>query len=113
MLLKESWLPKLPLPSLAPFSLVQPPLSKSRYPPGVQDATIATDDPENGRENPWLLCRPSFKGSWALAYADTLQDGEDTLQQHGDGIGFPEVKLWSVGTAFDGIVGFGVSDIAS
>ncbi|OJJ54787.1 hypothetical protein ASPSYDRAFT_476216 [Aspergillus sydowii CBS 593.65] len=111
--LKESWLPKLPLPSLAPFSLVQPPLSKSRYPPGVQDATIATDDPENGRENPWLLCRPSFKGSWGLAYADTLPDGEVTLQQHGDGIGFPEVKLWSVGTAFDGIVGFGVSDIAS
>lgn len=98
---------------MAPLALVQPPLAESRWPPGIQEAVIATDDPENGRENPWLLTKPSFKGRWALAYADTVEDGKDTLQLHGDGIGFPKVNLISVGTSFEGVIGFGVSEIAS
>ncbi|KAL4804590.1 hypothetical protein BDV18DRAFT_161685 [Aspergillus unguis] len=113
VLLKGSSLPKISLPIIAPLPLVQPPLAKSRYPPGIQDATIATDDPENGRENPWLSTRPSFKGRWGLTYPDALQDGENTLQYHGDGIGFPRVKIRSVGVYFEGIVGFPASDVAS
>ncbi|KAL4783585.1 hypothetical protein BJX76DRAFT_250846 [Aspergillus varians] len=112
-LLQGSSLPKVPLPKLAPLGVVQPPLAKSRWPPGIQDTVIATDDPENGRENPWLLARPSFKGSWSLAYAHRLEAGENTLQWHGDGIGFPNVKLWSAGTVFEGDIGFGVPEAVS
>ncbi|KAL4972649.1 hypothetical protein BDW66DRAFT_169443 [Aspergillus desertorum] len=115
VLLQNSSLPKLPLPRLAPLAIFQPPLARSRWPPGIQDAVIATDDPENGRRNPWLMVTPSFKGKWGLAYARTLQgaDGEDTLQWHGDGVGFPEVKLRSVGGYFEGEVGFGIADVVS
>ncbi|KAL2831549.1 hypothetical protein BDW59DRAFT_182183 [Aspergillus cavernicola] len=112
-LLKGSSLPKVPLPHMAPLPLVQPPLSKSRWPPGIQDAVIATDDPENGRENPWLRINPAFKGSWGLAYPRRLEDGEDTLQWHGDGVGFPKLKLWSVGSVFEGRIEFGVSTVVS
>ncbi|KAL6233261.1 hypothetical protein BDW75DRAFT_194361 [Aspergillus navahoensis] len=113
-LLKDSSLPKVPLPRLAPLPIVQPPLAKSRWPPGIQDAVIATDDAENGRENPWLMIMPSFKGKWGLAYAHTLEgmDGEGTLQWHGDGIGFPQVKFRSIGGYFEGEVGLGVADVA-
>lgn len=113
VLLKGSSLPKIPLPELAPMPVVQPPLAKSRWPTGVQNASIATDDPDNGRQNPWLKTTPSFKGYWGVAYPAILEDGENTLKWHGDGIGFPEIKFWSVGTAFEGTIGFGVSTIAS
>ncbi|KAL2867802.1 uncharacterized protein BJX67DRAFT_352280, partial [Aspergillus lucknowensis] len=111
VLLKESSLPKLPLPRLAPLAIVQPPLLKSRWPPGVQDAAIGTDDPENGRKNPWLLIKPSFKGTWGLSYPGKLEDGEETLQWHGDGVGFPKVKFWSAGAALEGVIGFGASTV--
>lgn len=106
-------LPKVPLPELAPMPVVQPPLAKSRWPSDGSNAVIGTDDPENGRENPWLLTTPTFKGSWGLAYASPLKDGDNTLQWHGDGIGFPKLKFWSFGVAFDGYVGFGVPKSAS
>ncbi|KAL3446440.1 hypothetical protein BJX65DRAFT_318884 [Aspergillus insuetus] len=112
-LLKGSSLPCIPVPRMAPLSIAQPPLSRSRWPAGIQDAAIATDDPENGRENPWLLIKPGFKGKWGLAYAGKLEDGEDTLEYHGDGVGFPRVKLWSVGSVFEGVTEFGVSKIVS
>ncbi|KAL4862130.1 hypothetical protein BDV12DRAFT_49811 [Aspergillus spectabilis] len=113
VLLKGSALPKLPLPTLSPIPIVQPPLSRSRWPEGVQDATIATDDPENGRQNPWLLIRPSFKGRWGLAYPGVVEGGqeEEKLEFHGDGVGFPKVKFWPVGAAFEGVVGFGVAEV--
>ncbi|KAL3476650.1 hypothetical protein BJX99DRAFT_258197 [Aspergillus californicus] len=110
-LLKSSSLPKVPLPNMALLPLIQPPLARSTWPPGIQDAVIATDDPENGRENPWLMVKPSFKGKWGLAYPKKLEDGEDTLQWHGDGIGFPRVKFWSAGASFEGIVGFGIASV--
>ncbi|KAL3459646.1 hypothetical protein BJX64DRAFT_279031 [Aspergillus heterothallicus] len=112
-LLKGSALPQIPIPRLAPIALSQPPLSKSRWPEGVQEAVIATDDPDNGRENPWLLIKPSFKGRWGLAYASKLEDEDHTLPYYGDGVGFPKVKLRAVGSVFDGILGFGVSSIVS
>ncbi|KAL4922072.1 hypothetical protein BDW62DRAFT_197311 [Aspergillus aurantiobrunneus] len=90
VLLKGSSLPKLPLPALAPLPLVQPPLLKSRWPPGIQDA-----------------------GSWGLSYPARLDEGENTLQWHGDRIGFPKVNFWAAGTVFDGVVGFGVADVVS
>ncbi|KAJ5261108.1 hypothetical protein N7478_011703 [Penicillium angulare] len=108
-LLKGSSLPKIPLPRLGPVPVVQPPLSKSRS-PLAEDMVIATDDPENGRENPWLATKPSFKGSWGLAYPSTL---EGELEHYGDGIGFPKIKLWSVGGAFEGYIGFGVPTAVS
>ncbi|KAL4759391.1 uncharacterized protein BDW70DRAFT_80695 [Aspergillus foveolatus] len=115
VLLRSSSLPKLPLPRLTPLTIAQPPLAKSRWPPGIQDAVIATDDPEDGRENPWLKITPSFKGRWGLAYAHTLEekDGEETLQSHGDGVGFPKVKLRSLGGYFEGEIGFGIADIVA
>ncbi|KAL4875707.1 hypothetical protein BJY04DRAFT_154372 [Aspergillus karnatakaensis] len=114
-LLKGSSLPKLPLPSISPLPLVQPPLLRSRWPARIQDAAIGTDDVENGRENPWLMIRPSFKGKWGLAYAGVLEeeDSEETLREHGDGVGFPRVKFLGVGTAFEGVVGFGVAEVVS
>ncbi|KAI9375063.1 hypothetical protein BJX61DRAFT_550338 [Aspergillus egyptiacus] len=114
-ILKDSSLPKLPLPRLASFALTQPPLCHPRYPDGVQDAVIATDDPENGRENPWLSIKPSFHGKWGLAYASRLEEGDggETLEWHGDGVGFPRVKLWPVGAVFEGEVGFGAANVVS
>ncbi|KAJ0423277.1 hypothetical protein BJY00DRAFT_310407 [Aspergillus carlsbadensis] len=112
-LLKGSALPRIPVPRITPLSIVQPPLLKSRWPAGIQDATIATDDSENGRENPWLLIKPGFKGKLALAYAGKLEDGEETLEYHGDGVGFPRVKLWSVGSVLEGGIEFGVSKVVS
>ncbi|KAJ5724014.1 hypothetical protein N7488_002049 [Penicillium malachiteum] len=100
---------KLPLPKLAAIPVVQPPLAKS-ISPLIEDTVIATDDPENGRENPWLSTKPSFKGSWGLAYADKLEDGS---KWHGDGIGFPKLKLWSVGAYFEGNIGFGSATVAT
>ncbi|RDW68733.1 uncharacterized protein DSM5745_08493 [Aspergillus mulundensis] len=113
VLLKDSALPTIPLPRLAPIPIVQPPLARSRWPPGIQDAVIGTDDPENGRENPWLRIWPSFKGRWGLAYADTLRDeeGEEGLEFYGDGVGFPRVRFRAVGAYFEGVVGFGVADV--
>ncbi|KAL4902045.1 hypothetical protein BDW74DRAFT_187037 [Aspergillus multicolor] len=117
VVLQNSSLPSIPLPRLAPIPIVQPPLSRSRWPPGIQDAVIATDDPENGRENPWLCIRPSFKGRWGLAYAGTLKekdgDGKETLDFHGDGVGFPRLDFRAVGGYFEGEVGFGVADAVS
>ncbi|KAL2859232.1 hypothetical protein BJX68DRAFT_276626 [Aspergillus pseudodeflectus] len=112
-LLKGSSLPRVPIPRMAPLSLVQPPLSRSRWPASIQDAAIATDDPENGRQNPWLVIKPGFKGKWGLAYAKKLEDGDETLEYHGDGVGFPRVKLWSVGSVFEGVTEFGVSKVVS
>ncbi|KAL4960134.1 uncharacterized protein BDV14DRAFT_149358 [Aspergillus stella-maris] len=114
-LLKGSALPKIPLPGLAPLPITQPPLLPSRWPAGIQDATIGTDDPEHGRETPWLKIKPSFKGRWGLAYPDVLEEkeGGGTLKYHGDGVGFPEVKFRSVGTYFEGVLGFGIADVVN
>jgi hypothetical protein len=113
--LQGSCLPNVPLPTLAPLVLEQPPLARPRYPPGVEEAVIATDDPENGSQNPWLLCYPSWSGSWGLSYISKLAalSVEDHLEWYGDGISFPQVKFWSVGAYFEGIVGFGASQIVS
>ncbi|KAL2833586.1 hypothetical protein BJY01DRAFT_90862 [Aspergillus pseudoustus] len=111
--LKGSALPRVPLPRLTPLSLTQPPLLRSRWPAGVQEAAIGTDDPENRRENPWLLIKPGFKGKWGLAYAGKLVDGDERLPHHGDGVGFPRVKLWNVGSVFDGVLEFGISKVVS
>ncbi|KAL4790594.1 hypothetical protein BDV19DRAFT_382246 [Aspergillus venezuelensis] len=113
-LLKGSALPKIPLPALAPLPITQPPLLPSRWPEGIQDAAIGTDDPQHGRETPWLRIKPSFKGKWGVAYPDVLEEekeGGETLKYHGDGVGFPEVKFRSLGTYFEGIVGFGIADV--
>ena len=110
--LKGSALPKIPLPALAPMPVVQPPLLKSRSSFGAQEAVIGTDDSDNGRENPWLKTMPSFKGSWGLAYAGRLEEGDGTLEWHGDGVSFPKVKFWSVGSAFEGDIHFGVPNVA-
>ncbi|KAL4937844.1 hypothetical protein BDV06DRAFT_226589, partial [Aspergillus oleicola] len=118
-LLKGSSLPKLPLPALAPLPITQPPLLPSRWPVGIQDAAIGTDDPEHGRRNPWLRIKPSSKGKWGVAYPDILkeEDGEgeegETFRYHGDGVGFPEVRFRSVGSYFEGVVGFGVAEVVS
>jgi hypothetical protein len=113
--LQVSCLPKVPLPKLAPLGLEQPPLARSRYPPGVEEAVIATDDPANEYKNPWLLCYPSWIGSWGLSYISKLAalSVEDGLEWYGDGVSFPQVKFWPVGAYFEGIVGFGASQIVS
>ncbi|KAL4954128.1 hypothetical protein BDW69DRAFT_163788 [Aspergillus filifer] len=115
-LLRGSSLPKIPLPALAPLPITQPPLLPSRWPAGIQDATIGTDDPEHGRQNPWLRIKPSFKGWWGVTYPGVLEEereGGETLRYHGDGVGFPEVKLRSLGTYFEGVVEFGIADVVS
>jgi len=109
----SSALPHIPLPRLAPLSITQPPLLKTRWPAGVQEATIGTDDPENGRANPWLLVKPGFRGKWGVAYAGPLEDGDETLPRYGDGVSFPRVKLWGVGVVFEGVLEFGVSRVVT
>ncbi|KAE8550477.1 hypothetical protein EYB25_006704 [Talaromyces marneffei] len=116
-LLKGSALPNLPLPAMAPAGLVQPPLAAPRYrnESTTTAAVIATDDPKNGRENPWLMITPTYKGSWGLAYiskAPTKGD-EESLESYGDGISLPKMNAWSVGSYFEGIIDFPASKIVS
>lgn len=117
-LLKASTIPNLPLPGLAPFTLVQPPLAAPRYSPGstLTAAVIATDDPENDRENPWLAISPVFKGSWGLSYiskAPSSSPEEEVLEEFGDGFSFPKMKFWATGTFFDGTIEFPAAKIVS
>lgn len=114
-LLKGSALPNWPLPGMAPAGLVQPPLAVPRYQKdsATTAAVIATDDPENGRENPWLMIKPTYKGSWGLSYiakAPTA-DNEESLDWYGDGISLPKMKVWSAGFYFEGTINFPASKI--
>ncbi|OKL60604.1 hypothetical protein UA08_04049 [Talaromyces atroroseus] len=111
-ILKRSSLPSVPLPRISIASLVQPPLAAPRYPSGVASAVIATDDPENGRENPWLLTKPMYKGSWGLAYISHLDETDDArLEGYGDGVGFPQMKIVPIGAYFEGTIEFGLPEV--
>ncbi|EED16236.1 conserved hypothetical protein [Talaromyces stipitatus ATCC 10500] len=110
-LLKGSALPKWTLPAFSPGGLVQPPLPPPRYrsQSATTAAVIATDDPGNGRENPWLMIHPSYRGSWGLTYISKVPpsiNDEESLEWYGDGISLPKMKVWSVGGYFEGNIAF-------
>jgi hypothetical protein len=112
--LKRSSLPSVPLPRVQPSGLVQPPLAASRFPSGAESAVIATDDLENGRENPWLWTRPAYKGSWGLAYISNLDEtDQERLEGYGDGFAFPKMTMRSLGVYFEGTIQFPLSKIVS
>lgn len=102
---------------MAPAGLAQPPLAVPRYykNSAITAAVIATDDPENGRENPWLLITPTYKGSWGLTYISKAPptDNEESLEWYGDGISVPKMSVWSVGGYFEGTIDFPASKIVS
>ena len=64
---------------MASAGLVQPPLAVPRYrkESATTAAVIATDDPENGRETPWLMIIPTYKGSWALSSISKAPANDD------------------------------------
>lgn len=76
---------------------------------------IATDDPKNGRENPWLMITPTYTGSWGLTYISKAPtaDDEESLEWYGDGISMPKMNVWSVGAYFEGAIDFPASKIVS
>jgi hypothetical protein len=102
---------------MSPAGVVQPPLALPRYPKqsAITAAVIATDDPENGRENPWLMVTPKYKGLWGLTYISKAPttDEEVSLEWYGDGMSLPKMKVWSVGCYFEGTVDFPASKIVS
>ncbi|KAI0318566.1 hypothetical protein OF83DRAFT_932479 [Amylostereum chailletii] len=113
--LTDSRLPALPVhPALVrPFvRFIQPPLLRGKYPESEPSPVIGTDDSENGRENPWLDFSPDYRGHWGLAYAEKLPEDKGGLGSYGDGVGAPDVQLWSLGAVFEGELIFPIARVA-
>lgn len=102
---------------MAPAGLVQPPLAVPRYreESATAAAVIATDDPKNGRENPWWMITPTYTGSWGLSYISKApaKGDEEGLEWYGDGISLLKMNVWSVGGYFEGTIDFPASKIVS
>lgn len=91
----DSYIPGLPLPSfiLNPFMrIVQPPLLASDPP----DIEIATNDE-------WISITPVYSGRWHLAYIRPSEGGDES---YGDGLYYPRIKPFWIGTKFTGSIHF-------
>jgi hypothetical protein len=74
---------------------------------------IATDDPDGGRENPWLSVNPVYGGRWSLSYISPVDEVTGGLPRYGDGVSFPQMQFWSVGVFFDGVIEFPSARVVS
>jgi hypothetical protein len=72
--------------------LVQPPILASS-PPDIQ---IASGDE-------WVSILPDYRGRWQLAY---IQPSEGGNVLYGDGLHYPRIKPFWIGTKFTGTVFF-------
>jgi len=87
----DSVIPGIPLPSflLKPYSrIVQPPILASNPP----DIEIASDDD-------WVSILLTYRGRWCPAYIRPSEGGNEL---YGDGLHYPRIKPFWIGTKFTG-----------
>lgn len=103
---------------MASAGLVLPPLAVPRYrkESATTAAVIATDDPENGRENLWLMITPTYKGSSGLGYISKAPAKMMKRVYSGKVMelgSLPKINVLAVGDYSEGTTGFPASKMVS